>query len=97
LAFPADVRGVIEFIHPAIESSALFWGVGKVEVGLEDPPQCCGAWERFPYRTVLVVAMCCFYVPYSLRHFGRDLGKVFYVSYMHEAIWEAPLVCVVHI
>ncbi len=38
-----------------------------------------------------------FYVPYSLRHSGRDLGKVFCASYMHEAIWEAPLVCVVHV
>jgi len=86
LASPADVRGVVEFDHPVIEPSALFWGAGKVEVGLEGPPQCCDAWERFPYRGVLVLTVYYFHIPHFFRHFGRDLGKVFWASYMHEAV-----------
>ena len=83
LALPAGVRGVVEFVHPAIGSSALYWYVGQVEVGLEGLPQCCGAWERFPYRAVLVFAVCFFRIPHFFRHFGRDLYKVFFALSMY--------------
>ena len=56
-----------------------------------------GAWERFPYRAVLVLTVCFFHDPHFFRHFGRDLGKVFWASYMHEAVWEVPLVCAAHV
>ena len=97
LALPAGVRGVVEFVHPAIRPSALFWNVGKVEVSLEGLPQCCSAWERFPYRTVFVFTVCFFHVPHSFRHFGRDLWKVFWPFHMNEAAWEVPLVGLVHV
>ena len=63
----------------------LCFGVGKVEVSLEGLPQCCGVWERFPYRTVFFCAVCFYHVPHSFRHFGRDLCQVFWASYLYEA------------
>ena len=84
LALVAGVRGVVEFVHPVVGPSALFWSVGEIEVGLEGPPECCGAWKGL-YRVVLVFAVCCFHVPHFFRHFGRDLGKVFLTLYMYEA------------
>jgi hypothetical protein len=51
----------------------------------------------FPYGVVLVFVVCCFHVPHFFRHFGLDLGEVFWVVYMFEAALELPLVRVVHV
>jgi hypothetical protein len=39
----------------------------------------------------------CFHVPHCFRHFGRDLGEVFWAVYMFETVLELLLVGVVHV